>query len=147
MNREHTIGLLTMTGIPSPNQIEQEIFDVIFKEYLGIHNTSENGAATLYSYLVQRTILRFQEKHTTTNIVTAAPWEWDALAWSNALSTDTSEQQVQALQQEGTPTNQFLCTRCGERKCIFSTAQTRSADEGMTTFITCLHCNRNWRLN
>ena len=37
-------------------------------------------------------------------------------------------------------TDAYKCKRCGERKAEVMLAQTRSADEPMTTFITCLHC-------
>lgn len=37
-------------------------------------------------------------------------------------------------------TDAYKCSRCGERKSEIMLAQTRSADEPMTTFITCLHC-------
>ncbi|KAJ2693814.1 transcription elongation factor TFIIS [Coemansia spiralis] len=34
-------------------------------------------------------------------------------------------------------TDQFKCGRCKQRKCTFYQLQTRSADEPMTTFVTC----------
>ena len=37
-------------------------------------------------------------------------------------------------------TDAYKCKRCGERKSEVMLAQTRSADEPMTTFITCLYC-------
>ena len=42
-------------------------------------------------------------------------------------------------------TDQFKCSRCKQRKCTYYELQTRSADEGMTTFITCLTCGNRWR--
>lgn len=37
-------------------------------------------------------------------------------------------------------TDIYKCYRCGERKCTSSQMQTRSADEPMTIFVTCLNC-------
>lgn len=34
----------------------------------------------------------------------------------------------------------FKCPKCGNRKCTVYQMQTRSADEPMTTFVTCLTC-------
>jgi len=51
-------------------------------------------------------------------------------------------------QYEGTQenyTDQFKCTRCKKRKCSYYELQTRSADEPMTIFITCLNCGKRWR--
>ena len=36
----------------------------------------------------------------------------------------------------------FKCHRCGYNKAHLETRQTRSADEGMTHFITCLKCGK-----
>ncbi len=43
-------------------------------------------------------------------------------------------------------TNQFTCSRCKQRECVFYTAQTRSGDEGMTQYITCMKCGKNWKM-
>ncbi|NCG04231.1 MAG: hypothetical protein GWO82_02730 [Bacteroidetes bacterium] len=37
-------------------------------------------------------------------------------------------------------TDAFKCKKCGARKAEMMLAQTRSADEPMTTFVTCLNC-------
>ncbi|KAJ4979450.1 hypothetical protein NE237_010230 [Protea cynaroides] len=42
-------------------------------------------------------------------------------------------------------TDQFKCGRCGQRKCTYHQMQTRSADEPMTTFVTCVNCNNHWK--
>lgn len=39
----------------------------------------------------------------------------------------------------------FKCTKCGSEETISSQKQTRSADEPMTIFITCLKCGKKWR--
>ena len=36
----------------------------------------------------------------------------------------------------------FKCSKCGYDKAHLETRQTRSADEGMTHFITCLRCGK-----
>ena len=38
------------------------------------------------------------------------------------------------------------CGRCKQRKCTSYDLQTRSADEPMTTFVTCLNCGNRWSL-
>jgi DNA-directed RNA polymerase subunit M/transcription elongation factor TFIIS len=39
----------------------------------------------------------------------------------------------------------FKCGRCHKRETTFYELQTRSADEPMTKFITCLNCGNHWR--
>lgn len=43
-------------------------------------------------------------------------------------------------------TDQFKCGRCNQRKCKYYQMQTRSADEPMTTFVTCVNCGNRWRV-
>lgn len=42
-------------------------------------------------------------------------------------------------------TDQYKCHRCGKRECTYYEMQTRSADEPMTIFITCLNCGKRWK--
>jgi transcription elongation factor S-II len=42
-------------------------------------------------------------------------------------------------------TDMFRCGKCGQRKCCYYQLQTRSADEPMTTFITCVPCGNRWK--
>ena len=39
----------------------------------------------------------------------------------------------------------FKCGRCKSNKTTYYQLQTRSADEPMTTFVSCLNCDRNWK--
>lgn len=39
----------------------------------------------------------------------------------------------------------FKCGKCKTKKTTYTQAQTRSADEPMTTFVTCLNCNHRWK--
>lgn len=41
-------------------------------------------------------------------------------------------------------TDMWRCGKCKQRKCTYYQLQTRSADEPMTTFITCTVCNNRW---
>ena len=44
------------------------------------------------------------------------------------------EQNLEAI------TDSFTCRKCRSKKCTYYELQTRSADEPMTIFITCLDC-------
>jgi len=39
----------------------------------------------------------------------------------------------------------FTCAKCKSKKTSYYQLQTRSADEPMTTFVTCLNCNKRWK--
>ncbi|KAK0624656.1 putative DST1 protein [Bombardia bombarda] len=42
---------------------------------------------------------------------------------------------------------QLKCGRCGQKKVSYSQAQTRSADEPMTTFCECTVCGNRWKFS
>jgi transcription elongation factor S-II len=42
-------------------------------------------------------------------------------------------------------TDTFTCRKCKSKKCSYYQMQTRSADEPMTIFISCLECGARWR--
>jgi len=44
-------------------------------------------------------------------------------------------------------TDAFQCGRCKQRKTRYRQAQTRSADEPMTTFVTCVYCGNRWKFS
>ncbi|KAF9530127.1 transcription factor S-II, central domain-containing protein [Crepidotus variabilis] len=44
-------------------------------------------------------------------------------------------------------TDAFQCSRCKQRKCRYRQQQTRSADEPMTTFVTCTVCGNKWKFS
>ena len=42
-------------------------------------------------------------------------------------------------------TDTFKCRKCHSNKCTYYQMQTRSADEPMTTFVTCIDCGNRWK--
>ena len=42
-------------------------------------------------------------------------------------------------------TDNFTCRRCKSKRCSYYQLQTRSADEPMTTFVTCIDCGNRWK--
>ena len=42
-------------------------------------------------------------------------------------------------------TDTFTCRKCKGNQCTYYQMQTRSADEPMTTFVTCIPCGSRWK--
>lgn len=42
-------------------------------------------------------------------------------------------------------TDKFKCGRCGKNQTTYYQMQTRSADEPMTTYVTCVNCDNRWK--
>lgn len=50
-------------------------------------------------------------------------------------------------QEEKSVSTALTCGKCGQKKVSYTQAQTRSADEPMTTFCECLHCGNRWKFS
>lgn len=50
-------------------------------------------------------------------------------------------------QEEKSVSTSLQCGKCGQRKVSYSQAQTRSADEPMTTFCECMNCGNRWKFS
>jgi transcription elongation factor S-II len=42
---------------------------------------------------------------------------------------------------------EFQCSKCKKKMVSYSQAQTRSADEPMTTFCECMNCGNRWKFS
>ena len=65
--------------------------------------------------------------------------------WAYSFQQQQIREKRQLEGNKAMATDQFLCTRCFKRECTYYEMQTRSADEPMTIFITCLNCGKHWR--
>lgn len=68
------------------------------------------------------------------------PEHWQALA-DEQLKRETT--MLEGSHEEGS--DMFKCKRCGKSRTRYWEMQTRSADEPMTTFVTCLECDTKWK--
>ena len=73
------------------------------------------------------------------------PYELEPSHWK-----DLKDQQFRREQRilEGNmamATDRFRCSQCKKKQCTYYELQTRSADEPMTIFISCLNCGKRWK--
>ena len=65
--------------------------------------------------------------------------------WKKIMDEKYKRDKMMYEEKEEAMTNEFKCARCKSRECTYYELQTRSADESMTTFITCLNCGNRWK--
>jgi DNA-directed RNA polymerase subunit M/transcription elongation factor TFIIS len=65
--------------------------------------------------------------------------------WMESFAQQQVREKRQLEGNKAMATDRFLCMRCHKRECTYYELQTRSADEPMTIFITCLNCGKHWR--
>lgn len=69
------------------------------------------------------------------------PEKWEELIKAKSIRDKNKfEQKVEAM------TDSFTCRKCKSKECSFTQAQVRSADEGITTYITCTNCGNRWKI-
>lgn len=69
------------------------------------------------------------------------PMRWDKMI-ANKIKRDKNKYEIDME----AATDEFKCFKCKKRKCTYYELQTRSADEPMTTFISCLNCGNHWKM-
>jgi len=102
---------------------------------------------TIYINLAKPTLLT-SVKDGTVTVKTLAfmthqemqPEKWNALIQAK-IKKDKSKYDTQ----QEAMTDTFKCRKCHSNKCSYYQMQTRSADEPMTTFVTCIECANRWK--
>jgi len=65
--------------------------------------------------------------------------------WAELLDKKIQRDKLKYEMKPTAMTDQFKCRKCSSRSCSYYEVQTRSADEPMTQFITCLDCGNRWK--
>lgn len=79
-------------------------------------------------------------------LLSMKPWEIYPSLWREAIA---EKQKRRNLSEISAPSNIsdgiFQCKKCKKYKTTHYQMQTRSADEPMTTFVSCLNCGNRWK--
>lgn len=65
--------------------------------------------------------------------------------WEDLIIKNKKKMDLLSLDNRQQGSTMFKCGRCKKNNCTYFQLQTRSADEPMTTFVTCLECNNRWK--
>jgi transcription elongation factor S-II len=80
------------------------------------------------------------EEFVNSKAVDQAPEVW------NDLIQQTADREKATFSKKATASIMMYCNSCKKKsKCDYYQVQTRSADEPMTTFVTCLECDKRWK--
>lgn len=122
----------------SSSEFEKKLWDSFIKKF-------PDPTETLYIIQMKNYLIGLEsgtfnpsELHTMDNIHSLDPQRWKEF---NDLKQHTKEFEESAI----ATTDLFQCNRCKKRECIYTTAQTRSADESATLFIECIACGLRWK--
>jgi len=79
------------------------------------------------------------------NIATMSVYDIFPENWKEILELKSKKDKLKYELKPEAMTDAFKCRKCGSRSTSYYEVQTRSADEPMTQFITCLNCNNRWK--
>tara|TARA_B100000989_G_C19490500_1_gene449534 strand:- start:681 stop:1202 length:522 start_codon:yes stop_codon:yes gene_type:complete len=65
--------------------------------------------------------------------------------WNNLLEEKRIKDENKFKPKIEASTDDFKCGKCKSTRCTYYQLQTRSADEPMTTFVTCLDCGNRFK--
>lgn len=65
--------------------------------------------------------------------------------WEELISVKIKRDKNLTEENLSAATDEFTCWKCRKSSCTYYQLQTRSADEPMTTFVSCLKCGNRWK--
>lgn len=65
--------------------------------------------------------------------------------WNELIAMKIKRDESKYVNRVEASTDMYQCRKCKSRKCTYYSVQLRSADEPMTTLISCLECSYNWK--
>jgi transcription elongation factor S-II len=78
-------------------------------------------------------------------IVSMSPQELYPDLWEELILKNVKKMAMLGKSKQEQGTGMFKCGKCKLNNCTYFQMQTRSADEPMTTFVTCLECSNRWK--
>ena len=134
--------------------IDKEMYpswdNLIFKEiYLGkcksIYTNLNSKSYVKNTDLIHKVKLKEIQPD---NLANLKPIEIFPEIWEHIIKENEHREKVITESMMGSATDKFVCPnkKCRARKAVYTEVQTRSADEPMTLFISCLVCGHRWRM-
>jgi DNA-directed RNA polymerase subunit M/transcription elongation factor TFIIS len=82
------------------------------------------------------------------NIANLHPWQIFPERWTKFTEQQEKEDKISMTKTPVANTTQFTCSKCKRNLCSYFEMQTRSSDEPMTIFVTCLNeeCGHFWKM-
>ena len=110
-----------------------------------------NKQRSLYTNLIESSYVnntslkkRMKKEIKPGTLATMEPQDLFPENWKKLLDEKTRRHKMQFEARKEMATDMFQCGRCKKWETTYYELQTRSGDESMTCFITCVNCNKKW---
>jgi transcription elongation factor S-II len=123
---------------------ENSLFQTVYMQSLRrfIGNLDPNSYVK-NAFLLKKII---QKDLTIDNLATMSIMDYSPTLYTELNDRMLLREKQQLEGNKALATDLFKCGRCHKRECTYYELQTRSADEPMTKFISCLNCGNHWRM-
>ena len=121
--------------------VEKSIYNYTIK-YATSHDIEKSWSNTHFNHTYKLKSCEILENLTTDviNDIESKKMSASSIAF---VTHDTDEENIPENEVED---GIFQCRKCGSKKTTYYSLQTRSADEPMTNFITCIQCKNRWKM-
>jgi len=143
--REYVISsLVLLVNEKKATNIEKSILNFTIN-YCNTNGIEQNWENTIFSHVYKQkylSLLKLLEHESILDKLENKTIHSKDLAFlsSSELFPETD------VQEEEVCDGIFECRKCGSKKTTYYSLQTRSADEPMTNFITCVECTNRWKM-
>ncbi len=145
-----------------PEKMEKSIFNTTIKEARA-KNIERNWGSKMFKWLYKKNYSKVYSNVCTNknadfvldkikyglwepdSIVSMTPQELFPDIWEEIILKNNKKMAALSIENKGVGTDMFKCGKCRARNATYFQMQTRSADEPMTTFVTCLNCSNRWK--
>uniref|UniRef100_A0A6C0IBX2 TFIIS-type domain-containing protein n=1 Tax=viral metagenome TaxID=1070528 RepID=A0A6C0IBX2_9ZZZZ len=160
----NAINTLITDSFVKSDELEVALYKASFQEAESLHvvpHWDNPLFVSIYSTLSRRVISNLCDKSYIGNVrliqrLKDGEFTLDEVARKNCYELypefwkELSDRRIMREQKalegnRGMATDIFKCHGCGKRECTYYEMQTRSADEPMTIFITCVNCGKRWK--
>ena len=127
--------------------LEASIYNYLFRN----DNVRSNTYSQRYLAIVQN--IDPEKNPLFLKRILTGEWSFDYVSKVSQLNPELIEKiknsikNKQSTEKKAKTKGTFKCGKCKSWYTTYTQAQTRSADEPMTTFVVCLNCNNRWKFS
>jgi len=119
------------------------VFDNLYmNKCISIYSNLNSDTYIKNNYLLKNIL---EKKIDPNNIAKLSVYDIFPENWKELMDRKSKMDELKYTLKPEAMTDQFKCRKCFSRSCSYYEVQTRSADEPMTQFITCLNCKNRWK--
>jgi transcription elongation factor S-II len=135
-------------------RIAKEVEEAAFKTLGGVNEAYKGKMRSLFQNLKNKSnpqlrerVLKGEVSASKFVVMTHDEMKSDARRAEDEKLEQENMNQAMVAQVEKAISKEFQCGKCKQKMVSYSQAQTRSADEPMTTFCECMNCGHRWKFS